>query len=212
MDGTLADTMPYHQQAWDSLLAELGLIVDKDEFFRWTAGLTNREIFPRLLDRALEDGEIEQLSERKEAVYRNLYQPHVAALPGAVRFLGDARRAGIALAVGTAAPPANIELVLDTLALRELLPVVVGAADVERGKPEPDIFLKAAARLGVDPVDCVVFEDAPAGIEAARRAGMRCVAVTTTLSRADIARLPRQEHLQLVVDDFRDPALQALLS
>jgi len=212
MDGTLADTMPYHQQAWDALLPELGISVDKDEFFRWTAGLTNREIFPRLLARELDDDEVATLSERKESFYRELYQPHVAAMPGAVRFMEDARAAGIALAVGTAAPPGNIELVLDTLDLRGLLPVVVGAADVERGKPEPDIFLKAAERLGAAAVDCIVFEDAPAGIEAARRAGMGCVVVTTTLSREAIAQLPAREHVLLVIDDFHDPDLQALIA
>lgn len=212
MDGTLADTMPYHQQAWDALLPELGISVDKDEFFRWTAGLTNREIFPRLLNRAVDGDEVDVLSERKESLYRKLYEPHVAALPGAVRFLQDAKDAGIAMAVGTAAPPKNIELVLDTLDLRALLPVVVGAADVERGKPDPDIFLKAAQRLGVAPADCIVFEDAPAGIEAARRAGMTCVVLTTTLSRDAVAQLPDREHVRLVVDDFHDPALKCLLA
>lgn len=212
LDGTLADTMPFHQQAWDAVLAQLGIDVDKGDFFRWTAGLTNQEIFPRLLGRALDDEELASLSARKEAAYRRLYAPHVATVAGAEPFLQQAQAAGIALAVGTAAPPANITLVLDTLALRGRFGAVVGAADVSRGKPDPEIFLLAARRLGVDAADCVVFEDAPAGIEAARRAGMQCVVLTTTLAAADVRALPQVGHVRHIVADFTDPALQGLMN
>ena len=177
LDGTLADTMPYHQEAWDILLAELGIAVDRDAFFRWTAGLTNREIFPRLLDRPLDEEELAHLAQRKEATYRQRYAPHVALVNGAIEFLERAQRRGRRLAVGTAAPPENIALVLDTLRLRARFDAIVGAADVARGKPHPDLFELAARSLAQAASDCLVFEDSSYGAQGALAAGMGVVLV-----------------------------------
>ncbi len=211
MDGTLADTMPYHQLAWDAMLPELGVQVDRDEFFRWSAGLTNREIFPRLLGRDVPADELIMLSEQKEAHYRDLYRPHLDVLPGVLPFLQRTIDAGYPRAVGSAAPPDNLDLVLDGLKLRPYFQAVVGGADVARGKPDPEIFLRAAERLGVAPHACVVFEDAPAGIEAARRAGMSCVVLSTTLNRDQVRAMGSDTaHVTHVIDDFTDPSLDSL--
>ena len=213
MDGTLADTMPYHQRAWDALFTDLGVTVDRDDFFSWSAGLTNREILPRLLGHDYPLDQLLAASEKKEAHYRELYRPALATIRGAVPFLQRTRDAGYLRAVGTAAPLGNVDLVLDGLNLRNYFQAVVGAADVSHGKPDPEIFLQAAAKLGAAPADCVVFEDAPAGIEAARRAGMTCVVVTTTLPRAQIAAMGAAvAHVTHVVDDFTDPALNSLFA
>jgi beta-phosphoglucomutase family hydrolase len=212
MDGTLVDNMAFHQLAWDAMLTDLGLTVDRDEFFAWSAGLTNAEILPRLLGGTVSDADVAHHAARKEAHYRELYAPKAQTIRGFDAFLQQLIDAGHPRAVGTAAPPANIEIVLDRLKLRERFHTVVGAADVSRGKPDPEIFLTAAARLGAEPANCVVFEDAPAGIEAARRAGMDCVVVATTLSREQFAALPNTEHVLHVIDDFTDPALQTLLA
>ena len=213
MDGTLADTMPYHQLAWDALFSDMGITVNRDEFFQWSAGLTNREILPRLLGHDFPMDKLLAASEKKEAHYRDLYRPALATINGAVPFLQRTRDAGYLRAVGTAAPPGNVELVLDGLHLRDYFQTVVGAVDVSRGKPDPEIFLRAAENLGAVPADCVVFEDAPAGIEAARRAGMRCVVVTTTLSRAQIKAMgDAVAHVTHVIDDFTDPSLDSLFA
>ena len=213
MDGTLADTMPYHQLAWDALFSDMGITVNRDEFFQWSAGLTNREILPRLLGHDFPMDKLLAASEKKEAHYRDLYRPALSTINGAVPFLQRARDAGYLRAVGTAAPPGNVELVLDGLNLRDYFQTVVGAVDVSRGKPDPEIFLRAAENLGAVPANCVVFEDAPAGIEAARRAGMRCVVVTTTLSRAQIKAMgDAVAHVTHVIDDFTDPSLDSLFA
>ena len=213
MDGTLADTMPHHQLAWDALFAEMGVTVDRDDFFQWSAGLTNREILPRLLGHDFPIDQLLAASEKKEAHYRDIYRPQLATLPGVVPFLQRAQSAGFLRAVGSAAPPQNVDLVLDGLNLRPYFQVVVGGADVSRGKPDPEIFLRAAEKLGAAPADCVVFEDAPAGIEAARRAGMTCVIVTTTLTRAQIAAMGEAvSHVTHVIDDFTDLSLDSLFS
>ena len=213
MDGTLADTMRHHQLAWDALFAEMGVTVDRDDFFQWSAGLTNREILPRLLGHDFPIGELLAASEKKEAHFREIYRPQLATLPGVVPFLQRALDAGVMRAVGSAAPPQNVDLVLDGLRLRPYFQAVVGGADVSRGKPDPEIFLRAAEKLGASPADCVVFEDAPAGIEAARRAGMRCVVVTTTLTRAQIAAMGDSvSHVTHVINDFTDSSLDSLFS
>ncbi len=211
MDGTLADTMPAHQLAWDALFADMGVTVDRDDFFQWSAGLTNREILPRLLGHDFPLDQLLAASEKKEAFYRRIYRPQLSTVPGVVPFLQRSASAGYAQAVGTAAPPGNVELVLDGLNLRDYFQAVVGAVDVSRGKPDPEIFLLAAEKLGAAPADCVVFEDAPAGIEAARRAGMSCVVVTTTLTRAQIAVMgDAAAHVTHVIDDFTDASLDSL--
>ncbi len=210
MDGTLADTMPTHQLAWDKLLPELGITVDRDDFFSWSAGLTNREIFPRLLGEATPVEAINRLSEHKESVFRDLYRSQMETISGAEAFLQRSTAAGYRRGVGTAAPPHNVDLVLDGLDLRRHFQTVVCNTDVKRGKPDPEIFLLAAERLNSRPEDCVVFEDAPAGIEAARRAGMTCVVITSTLTPAQITALDDIRHVVHVVNDFNDPALAAL--
>ena len=210
MDGTLADTMPTHQLAWDKLMPELGIKVDRDDFFSWSAGLTNREIFPRLLGSDITVEEVNRLSDHKESLFRELYRSQMTTVNGAEAFLRRTAAAGYRRGLGTAAPPHNVDLVLDGLHLRHHFQTIVCNTDVTHGKPDPEIFLLAAKRLGSHPEDCVVFEDAPAGIEAARRAGMSCVVITSTLTREQIAALDDTRHVVLVVNDFTDPALLTL--
>lgn len=211
MDGTLVDSMPYHEKAWDLILPELGVSINRFEFFTWSAGLTNREIFPRLLGRAVSADELEALASRKEALYRECYREVMAPMTGAVELLTRARSAGVKTALGTAAPPENITLVIDGLELREHFPVIVGGADVKNGKPDPEIFLRCAEAMGIEPARCVVFEDTPAGVEAAYRAGMRCIAITTTLNDAQVRGLPNTSHLLTSAPHFAAPQVVASL-
>jgi beta-phosphoglucomutase family hydrolase len=181
MDGTIVDNMAYHTQSWIRFFEGRGMSIDADEFFRATAGRQGKEIIRAQLGEHLGDEEVQRLNLEKEAVYRELYGPHRETVAGFDALVARARTQGVVLAVATSAPNANIEFTLDGLDLRRHFDVVVGAADVVRGKPNPDGFLLAAERCGVAPEHCIVFEDAPLGVEAARRAGMRCVVLTTTL-------------------------------
>jgi beta-phosphoglucomutase family hydrolase len=186
MDGTLVDNMGVHGEAWGAWHDREGLPFDADAFFARTAGRTNAEIIAALYPERGAEG-IAALGEAKEAVYRNIYGPRVRAVDGLLDLLDAAERRGLRLAVATAAPPSNIALVLDALSLRARFEAVVSPALGLRGKAHPDIFLHAAQQLGVPPSRCLVFEDAPLGVEAARRAGMRVVALTTTLGPGDFA-------------------------
>ncbi|MBD8529441.1 MULTISPECIES: HAD family phosphatase [unclassified Massilia] len=209
MDGTIVDNMAFHTQSWIAFFERRGRAIDADEFFRTTAGRQGQEIIRSYLGADLADDEIAVLNHEKEAVYRELYAPHLKSVAGFEDLIADARSQGILLAVGTAAPPANVEFTLDGLDLRRHFETVVGAADVARGKPHPDVFLEAARRCGAAPADCIVFEDAPLGVEAARRAGMRVVVITTTLPADAFAEF---DNVIAIVDDFSSLVLETLFA
>jgi beta-phosphoglucomutase len=181
MDGTIVDNMAFHTKSWLEFFARRGKEYEAEAFFRETAGAQGREILRERLGADVTDEEIAELAAEKDALYREMYGPHRRAIQGFDDFVTQADARGVALAVATSAPPKNIVFTLDELDLRRHFAAVVGAADVKQGKPHPDVFLKAAERLGADPADCIVFEDAPLGVEAARRAGMRAVVITSTL-------------------------------
>ena len=199
MDGTIVDNMAFHTRSWITFFERRGKAVDADEFFRTTAGRQGQEIIRSHLEQELADDEVATLIHEKEGVYRELYAPHLRAVSGFEDLIATARASGTKLAVATAAPPANIEFTLDGLDLRRHFDAIVGAADVARGKPHPDVFLEAARRCGVAPEHCIVFEDAPLGVEAARRAGMRAVVLTTTLPASSFAEF---DNIVAIVNDF----------
>ena len=188
MDGTLVDNMRFHGAAWQKMLFENGVETDAQVFLVKTAGKTNREIIPHFFKNATEERLLE-LGLRKEALYRELFLPERRVIGGAIEFLEAAKSLGVKMAVATAAPVANMEFILDGLELRRFFDAITTAADVSHGKPNPEVFLKSAEKLGIEPKNCLVFEDAVNGFEAARRAGMKSVGIATVNSIEDILRL-----------------------
>lgn len=198
MDGTLVDNMRFHTKAWGKMLAENGVEMDAHDFLVKTAGKTNREILPTVFG-DISDKRVEELGKRKETLYREYFLPHRKTVDGVVEFLEAARNFGVKMAVATAAPIGNVEFILDGLDLRKYFQAVVTAADVSRGKPDPEIFLKSAEKLNVEPKNCLVFEDAIGGFEAAHRAGMKSVGIATVNSIEDIL---RRDSVVEAHDDF----------
>ncbi|AMJ60778.1 HAD family hydrolase [Bosea sp. PAMC 26642] len=180
MDGTIVDNMRFHEDAWGRLLSEHGLPFDPASFFANTAGMASDEILRPLFPNAGPE-EIAKLGKDKELLYREAYRPHVAALAGLLDLMARADAAGVPMALASAAPPGNIDVVIDALGLRPRFATIIAPSQGFRGKPNPDLFLGAAERMKVAPETCIVFEDAPNGIEAARRAGMRAIAILTML-------------------------------
>lgn len=178
MDGTLVDNMKYHTDAWQQMLRENGVEMDAGEFLIKTAGRTNREIIPQIFADISEE-RLAELGDRKETLYRELFLQHRRPVDGAVEFLEASRELGVKMAVATAAPMANVEFILDGLDLRHFFEAVTTAADISNGKPDPEIFLRSAEKLGVEPRHCLVFEDALNGFEAAHRAGMKSIGIAT---------------------------------
>ncbi len=198
LDGTLIDSMPLHHEAWRAWFAQQGQAFDEDGFFAATAGRTNAEILADLYPGSTE-ADRWQMAEAKEALYREQAATRLNLIAGAQALLTQARQRGLKLAVCTAAPPGNIEVAFQRFGLGQWIDTVTSPADRPfgggpderlRGKPHPDIFAEAARRLGADPARCLVFEDAPLGVEAARRAGMPAFALTTSLPAVEFERYP----------------------
>jgi beta-phosphoglucomutase family hydrolase len=208
MDGTLVHNMPTHNQAWQDILAEAGVHINLDEFNRATTGKKTPEILRLMLGPELSDSELISWADRKETLYRERYACCREPLPGLLHLLEQVSAMGLPMAVATASPPDNIPFILDHLGLRHFFTAVVGGADVQHGKPHPEIFLKSARALGVEPADCLVFEDALGGIEAARRAGMDAVMICTTIDAQEVAGLP---HVLRAVPDYTFLDLYSLL-
>jgi HAD superfamily hydrolase (TIGR01509 family) len=188
LDGTLTDNLEQHSQAFARLIERHGLPALSEQDYVRMAGRRNSEIFPDLFGRRMGKDEVSRLADEKESLYRELSRGALRPLGGLGRLLDelDARR--IRIAVATSAPAANVVHSLAELGLATRLTTIVRGDEVPHGKPAPDIFLRAAELLEAAPQRCVAFEDAPAGLLAAARAGMRGVAITTAVAASDLVR------------------------
>jgi len=177
VDGTLVDTAELHFAAWVRLAREMGRPFSRDDFAA-TFGRRNPEIIRFLFRQEFSDAEVLDIGERKETYYRAAAEQGVRLLPGVREMLAGLHARGVQQAVGSSAPRRNLDLILRITDSRQYFDAIVGMEDTQRGKPDPQVFLVAAEKLGVPPGRCVVFEDAVAGVEAAKAGGMKCVAVT----------------------------------
>jgi beta-phosphoglucomutase family hydrolase len=180
-DGVVIDSHEAHGRSWFALAAELGHELSQ-ETFHSTFGQRNESILPFLGWAEEGDKErIQLLGDRKEGLYREILRAEgIEPLPGVVALLEDLKANGIPCAIGTSTPRPNVECVLELTGLAGYFQDIAASEDVSRGKPDPEVFLKAAAKLGADPASCVVIEDAQVGLRAARAGGMKAVGVTTT--------------------------------
>jgi beta-phosphoglucomutase-like phosphatase (HAD superfamily) len=187
MDGTMIDSMPYHAQSWITFTQRRGLQIDVAEMMRRTTGRTGAECMRELFQREMDDEETWTLIHEKEVIYRELFAPVFSEVAGFKQFAQQALQRGLKMGVGTAGDKHNIAFAFSHLKLPTKPHAVVGGDEGLPGKPEPAIFLEAARQMQTPPAACIVFEDAPFGIEAARRAGMRAVAVCTTHTPEQLA-------------------------
>ncbi|WP_170065543.1 HAD-IA family hydrolase [Abditibacterium utsteinense] len=181
MDGTLVDNMKFHLQAWPIWARREGLLLADEEILSRTHG-TISDIVARFFPDKFREERF-QIGERKEALYRELYAPHLRLLPGCADLLNWARDTKMPIALATAGDATNIAFTLDGLGIASFFVELVGGEDVSLGKPDPQVFLLAAQKMKVAPEKCLVFEDSPAGVEAARRAGMKCIVVNAMAPR-----------------------------
>lgn len=191
-DGVIIDSSRQHEESWERLARETGKPLPEGHF-KAGFGRKNEFIIPRILGWEEDPQQVRRLSLRKEELYREIVlEKGLEPLPGVRTWLERLAAAGVPCAIGSSTHRKNIEVSLDVLGLRDFFREIVSAEDVSHGKPDPEVFLKAAAKIGTAPEKCVVFEDAHVGIEAAQRAGMRVIAVATTnplseLGKADLA-------------------------
>ena len=179
-DGVIVDSSAQHEASWKVLAQREGRTLPPGHFKKGF-GMKNEVIIPNVLGWAKDAAEIDRLARTKEQIYRDLVdRDGISAIPGVMEWLGMLHEAGVPCAIGSSTHRLNIDCVLRHIRLADHFTAIVAGNDVTHGKPAPDIFLKAAERLGCPPSRCVVFEDAHVGIEAARAGGMKVVAVTTT--------------------------------
>jgi beta-phosphoglucomutase-like phosphatase (HAD superfamily) len=200
MDGTMIDSMPAHKTSWIEFARRHSIEMDVPEMMRRTTGRTGTECMGELFGRMMKFEEALPLVHQKEQIYRELYAPIFSEVAGFKAFMDMALQQSLAVGIGTAGDAGNVDFAFSHLRLNPEPSVVIRGDMGLAGKPEPAIFLEAAKRLGFAPSQCVVFEDAPFGIEAARRAGMRAVAITTTHSAEELS----GEHVIASVPNYLD--------
>lgn len=177
LNGTMVDDMHYHITAWHKIFTSLGAPLTLEEMKAECYG-KNSEVIERVMPGRFSDDEKKRMSIEKETKYQEEFRPHLKLIDGLEAFLRHAHQAGISMGIGSAAIMYNIDFVLDGLQIRHYFNALVSADDVLMSKPNPETFLRCATLLGVSPDECLVFEDAPKGAEAALNAGMDCVVIT----------------------------------
>ncbi len=202
MDGVLTDNMRFHADSWVQLFRDFGLEgLDAERYLVETAGMKGLDVLRYFLDPNISESEADRFTELKDFLYRVTSRDLIKPMPGLEGFLDAADAREIRLGIGTGAGPRNIDYVLDILKLTDRFKAIVDPFQVPRGKPHPDIFLRAAELLEVHPSACIVFEDALPGVEAAEKAGMSCVAITTTNSAEAFSSFA---NIVQVIDDFTE--------
>ena len=185
MDGVIADTAPYHLSAWQEVFRKRGVKFTEEDFKR-NFGRRNDTIIRDTLGEQIAQGEIDAIAREKEETFRSLAGQKIKPFPGAVALLQSLRKHKFKMAIASSTPMENIQLITRSLGIDNCFQSIVTGQDVTEGKPSPQSFLLAAQRLGVEPRNCIVIEDAVAGVAAAKRAGMRCLAITNTHPRQSL--------------------------
>jgi len=178
LNGTIIDDMPFHIKAWHDILNNLGAIISMEETKLQCYG-KNEELLERVFPERFTEEEMKMMVMEKETTYQREFKPYLKLIDGLDKFLEQSYQAKIKMAIGSAAIPFNINYVLNGLDLNKYFGAIVSAADVVESKPHPETFLRCAEKLNVALENCIVFEDSPKGVEAAARAGMKAVVITT---------------------------------
>lgn len=210
LNGTMINDMEFHIRSWTEILnqdlkAGLSPVQVKNQMYG-----KNSELLVRVFGQGrFTDDEMEYWSIEKEKRYQKAYLPHMQLIKGLDVLLAKAFAKNIPMAIGSAAIPFNIDFILDQLDIRKYFSAIVSAEDVVISKPHPETFLKAAALLNTKPENCLVFEDAPKGVEAAGRADIPCVVLTTMHLRNEF---PNAAHILAFIKDYTDPFILSLLA
>lgn len=203
MDGVIVDSAPYHCKAWQDVFRERGVNFTEEDFRR-IFGQRNDTIIRVTLGDSISSDEVDAIADEKEENYRRRVAQSIEPLPGAIELIRLLGENGVKLAIASSAPVENIQLITRGLGIDSCFQAIVWGREVTEGKPSPQGFLLAAKKLGVEPQDCVVIEDAVAGVAAAKRAGMKCLAVTNTHSKASLG------EAELIVDTLEAVSVEIL--
>ena len=198
MDGVIIDSNPYHKIALKEFCARYGYQLTEEELRNKIYGRTNKEWIPALFNRVLTQEESRKYGEEKEQIFRDLYANDIRPVKGLVAFLEKLKAAAIPMAIGTSAPRSNVDFVLQKTGIGDFFGVILDESDVSVGKPNPEIYVKTAARLKFSPHDCIVIEDSLSGVASGQASGARVVGITTTHTAQELA------HTDFIIADFVD--------
>jgi beta-phosphoglucomutase len=204
VDGVLVNSYRAHLESWQKTTASYGLSMSEPDFAR-TFGRTSREIIREFWPGKFDDAGVAEFDLKKEMMYRSILRANFPEMDGASALVEKLHDAGFKLAIGSSGPPENVAAVHETIRHGDLIQATVNGRDVKHGKPDPEIFLTAAKKLGLAPENCAVIEDAPVGLEAARRAGMAAIALTGTADRQALAK-----HAHRIVEKLRELTAEAI--
>lgn len=210
LNGTLINDMKFHEHAWDSIInGDFNAGLSRQEVSKNMYG-KNEEVLTRVFGaHKFSDQEMQKISIEKEKRYQSEYRTHLKLLNGLEDFLRKAKANKIPVALGTAAIPFNVDFVLDNCNIREFFDAVVTADDVSASKPDPETFTEAAKKLGVAYDQCIVFEDSPKGVEAAKNAGMKTVVIKTMHEEKDFE---KYDNVLMFINDYKDEKLESFFN
>ncbi len=204
MDGVIVDSNPFHKKALLQFCEKHGYHLTDEELQNNIYGRTNKDWLTNLFGKNISDEQIQQFEQEKETLFRQIYAPHIKPVAGLIYFLEELRTKNIARAVATSAPPENVEFTLQETNTAQYFDIILDGSSVENSKPHPEIYLKTAETLDYAPESCIVIEDSLSGVESARRAGSRVIAITTTHSRNEIS------DVDLIIGNFHDLSVNRL--
>lgn len=205
MDGVISDTLPLHTAAETRVFANYGIHVTSDQLLSEFNAVPDPVMYNALFARfKKKKPDLDKLADEKFAIFSELARDNIHAVPGVIDFIKQLKQQGYILGVASSSPTEIVDVVLETLSIRDSFSAITPTAEVERGKPHPDIFLRTARKLGVSPETCLVVEDAPNGVEAAKRAGMSCIAITTSVTKDKL------QEANLVIDSFNELTIDTI--
>ena len=197
LDGTLIDNNSYHRQTWEKYLEKIGKQISEEEFNAHMNGRTNADAVKYIFGKETSEEEATKYTLEKEALYREIYQPFIKPVPGLIDFLETLKSKNIPMAIATSGIQPNIDFMFENIPIEKYFTAVVNSSHIKKGKPDPEIYLKVASLLNVQPKNCLVFEDAVVGIKSAKAAGMKVIAVATTQPKEELG------EADLIVDDYK---------
>jgi|SRR5690242_1176466 beta-phosphoglucomutase family hydrolase len=187
LDGTLLDNNSYHLKSWLQYLKNIGRSISEKEYNANVNGRTNSDVIRYIYGKDVTDEEILKYTLEKEALYSELYKPFIKPIPGLINFLEVLQEKNIPMAIATSGIQPNIDFMFEEVPIRQFFKEIVNSSHITKGKPDPEIYLKVASLLNVPPKNCLVFEDAVVGIKAAKAAGMKVIAVSTTQTKEELS-------------------------
>jgi beta-phosphoglucomutase family hydrolase len=198
MDGVIVDNNRFHSNAWKEFCRIHGFSLSDDEFNKYISGKINKDTLAFLFKRKLSADEIEKYGKEKEMIFRQIYKPYMQLPEGLTDLLTGLKQNKFKTAIATSAPVENVNFVFENLDIKKYFDAVIDESQINNGKPNPEIYLKAADRIGMNPAECIVIEDSTSGIRAAVNAGMKVIAITTTHNKMSLG------NADMVIDSFKE--------